>query len=115
MKPAVNQASVRTFFVGPELGLYTVGMLIRVVEFSSLCRKFERFLPESQHTQRKPLNFENWTNGEPQKLAKIKVFKVDCYILLLFLVLKLRLVAQNQWKKHTYIFTTFSTKKRVSG
>ena len=28
--------------------------------------KLERFLPKNQHTQRKFLNFENWTNGEPQ-------------------------------------------------
>ena len=25
-----------------------------------------RFLPKNQHTQKKFLNFENWTNGEPQ-------------------------------------------------
>ena len=29
-------------------------------------KKLERFLPKNQHTQRKVLNFENWTNGEPQ-------------------------------------------------
>ena len=28
--------------------------------------KFEIFLPKNQHTQRKFLNFENWTNGKPQ-------------------------------------------------
>ena len=28
--------------------------------------KLERFLPTNQHTQRKFLNIENWTNGEPQ-------------------------------------------------
>ena len=28
--------------------------------------KSERFLPKNQHTQRKFLNFENWTNREPQ-------------------------------------------------
>ena len=39
--------------------------------------KLERFLPKNQHTQRKLLNFENWTNREPQKFAKIRVFKVD--------------------------------------
>jgi hypothetical protein len=39
--------------------------------------KLERFLPKNQHTQRKFLNFENWTNGEPQYLAKIRRFKVD--------------------------------------
>ena len=27
---------------------------------------------KNQYTQRKLLNFENWTNGEPQYLAKIR-------------------------------------------
>ena len=27
--------------------------------------KLERILAKNQHTQRKFLNFENWTNGEP--------------------------------------------------
>ena len=39
--------------------------------------KLEIFLHKNQHTQRKFLNFENWTSGGPQKLAKIRVFKVD--------------------------------------
>ena len=26
--------------------------------------KLERFFPKNQHTQRKRLNFENWTKGE---------------------------------------------------
>ena len=39
--------------------------------------KVERFLLKNQHTLRKFLNFENWTNGEPQYFAKIGVFKVD--------------------------------------
>ena len=39
--------------------------------------KLEIFLHKNQHTQRKLLNFENWTNGEPQQLAKIIGFKVD--------------------------------------
>ena len=55
-------------------------------------------------TQRKLLNFENWTHGEPQQLAKIRVFKVDYFILPLFLVPNLKSVAQNEWKKHPYIF-----------
>ena len=38
-------------------------MAIRVVEFSNGVYKI---LPKNQHTQRKFLNFENWTNGEPQ-------------------------------------------------
>ena len=40
----------------------------------------------------------------PQKFPKIRVFKVDYFILTLFLVPKLRSVAQNEWKKHPYIF-----------
>ena len=47
------------------------GMLCRVWHyrlwsFKTRDTKLERFLPKSQHTQRKLLNFENWTNGEPQ-------------------------------------------------
>ena len=43
-------------------------MAIRVVEFSrgGGVTKLERFLPKNQYTQRKFLNFENLTNGEPQ-------------------------------------------------
>ena len=50
-------------------------MAIRVVEFSNGDTKLERFLHKNQHTQRKFLNFENWTIEEPQQLAKIRVFK----------------------------------------
>ena len=38
----------------------------RLWSFKSRDTKLERFLPKNQHTQRKLLNFENWTNGEPQ-------------------------------------------------
>ena len=31
--------------------------------------KLERFLPKTQHTQRKLLNFENWVNGEVSKIG----------------------------------------------
>ena len=41
-------------------------MAIRVVEFSYGGTKLERFLPKNQHTQRKLLNFENWTNEKSQ-------------------------------------------------
>ena len=34
--------------------------------FQTRYTKLERFLHKNQHTQRKLLNFENWTNGEPQ-------------------------------------------------
>ena len=42
------------------------------------------------------LNFENWTNGQLQYLAKIRVFKIDYLILPLFLVQKLKLMTQNE-------------------
>ena len=68
--------------------------------------KLERFLPKNQHTQRKFLNFENW----PQLLAKT-VFKIDYFILPIFLVPKLTSVAQNEWKKTPiYILFTFRSK-----
>jgi hypothetical protein len=47
--------------------------------FQTEYTKLERFLHKNQHTQRKLLNFENWTNGEPQQLAKIKGFKYDYF------------------------------------
>ena len=82
-------------------------MAVRVVEYIRGITgyiKLDRFLHKNQHTQRKFLNFENWTNGEPQLLAKIRVCIVDYFILPLFLMPKLRSVAQNEWKKHPYIF-----------
>ena len=42
------------------------GMAIQVVEFSRGGTKLARFLHKNQRTQSKLLNFENWTNGEPQ-------------------------------------------------
>ena len=38
--------------------------------------KLERFLPKNQPTQRFFLNFENWTNGGPQKLEKSEFLKL---------------------------------------
>ena len=64
--------------------------------FNTRDTKLERFLHKNQHTQRKLLNFENWTNGEPQWLEKIGVFKVDNFILPLFPMPKLISVAQNE-------------------
>ena len=49
--------------------------------------KLERFLHRNQHTQRKLLNFEFWTNGEPQNLQKSKCLKL---IILMFQAKKLR-------------------------
>ena len=42
--------------------------------------KLEKNLPKNQHTRRKFLNFENWTNGEVSKSAKspnLPTFKVN--------------------------------------
>ena len=41
-------------------------MAIQVVEFSKGGYKIRKILPKNQYTQRKFLNFENWTKGEPQ-------------------------------------------------
>ena len=41
--------------------------------------------------------------------AKIRVFKVDNFVLPLILAPKLRSVAQIEWKKHPYIFSTFGS------
>ena len=41
------------------------------------CTKSERFLPKIQHPPKIFQNFENWIiSGEPQYLAKIRIFKV---------------------------------------
>ena len=66
-------------------------------------------LHKNQRTQRKLLNFENWTNGE---LAKIRACKVEYFILPLFLTSKLGSMAQNEWKKHPNIFFLLSVKKK---
>jgi hypothetical protein len=41
-------------------------MALLVVEFSKEGYNIKKVLAKNQHTQRKFLNFENWTNGEPQ-------------------------------------------------
>ena len=56
-------------------------MALSVVEFSREGYKIKKiFFPENQYTQKNFLNFEDWTNGEPEWLVKIKVFKVDYFI-----------------------------------
>ena len=51
------------------------------------------------------------TTSGPQQFAKIRVFKVDNFVLPLILAPKLRSVAQIEWKKHPYIFfSTFGSK-----
>ena len=44
-------------------------------------------------------------------LAKIRVFKVDCLVLTLFLKPNLSSVAQIEWKKQPYIFFLLSVQK----
>ena len=51
----------------------------RLWSFKSRDTKLERFLHKNQHTQRKLLSFENWTNREAQQFAKIRAFKVDYF------------------------------------
>ena len=63
----------KKLFFGPAVWQYGLW------SFQMGYTKLERFLPKNQHTQRKFLNFENWTNREPQQLAKIRVFKVDYF------------------------------------
>ena len=46
-------------------------MAIWVVEFSNGGTKLDRFLPKNQHTQRKLLNFENWTNGSHSSFGEV--------------------------------------------
>ena len=36
-------------------------------------KKSERFLHKNQHTQRKLLNFKNWTNGKPQYTHSLSI------------------------------------------
>jgi hypothetical protein len=56
-------------------------MATPVVEFSSEGYKISKFLAQNQPTQRKLLNFENWSNGELSKLGIILenkvIFKTD--------------------------------------
>ena len=59
-----------TFTQGPTLCSLLL-VLCRIWQygfwsFQTGCTKLERFLHKNQHTQRNLLNFENWTNGEPQ-------------------------------------------------
>ena len=42
--------------------------------------KLKRFLPKTQHTKRKWLNFEFWINGELSKSAKIWLSKSIFYV-----------------------------------
>ena len=44
-------------------------MVIRIVEFQAGDTKLERFLPKNQHSQRKFMNFDNWSNGELSKIG----------------------------------------------
>ena len=49
----------------------------RLWSFQGRDTKLERFLAKNQHAQRNFLNFENWTNGKYQQLAKISFFQLN--------------------------------------
>ena len=56
-----------TFVVAPIIGKDTCTVWhFRLWSFKTRDTKLERFLHKNQHAQRKLLNFENWTSGEPQ-------------------------------------------------
>jgi hypothetical protein len=57
----INDYIPKLFFV-LVYGLWQYGLW----SFKTGYTKLERFLHKNQHAQRKLLNFENWTNGEPQ-------------------------------------------------
>ena len=44
------------------------------------CIKLEIFLPKNQHTQRKFLNFENWTNEEHQFVEKKRALELIVHV-----------------------------------
>ena len=72
----------RLYFLYQLLSVCILTMAIRVVEVSSGGTKFERFLPKNHQTQRKLLNFENWTYGEVSNFEhhfnnKAHYFKVE--------------------------------------
>jgi hypothetical protein len=52
-------------FQNPFLMVYSLWHY-RLWSFKTSDTKLEIFLHKYQHSQRKLLNFENWTNGEPQ-------------------------------------------------
>ena len=104
-------ASTPRFQKLSTLPLWQYGLL----SFQTGYTKLGRFLHKNHHTQRKLLNVENWTNGEPLQLAKSGACYVDYFILPIFLLPKLRSVAQNEWKKHPYcIVTSRSTSRLVT-
>ena len=88
----------------------------RLWSFQTGYTKLERFLHKNQRSQRKLLNFENWTNGEPQysSLQKSEFVKL---IILFFHYFW----CQNwdQWHKmsgkntHVYFFYFRFKNKRV--
>ena len=41
-------------------------MAVRVMKFSNAGYEIKKIFSKNQHTERKFLNFEGWTNGKPQ-------------------------------------------------
>ena len=55
----------QNFVIRPSYGDMGCGVFKRGVT------RLERFLTKNQHNERKFLNLENWTNGEPQIFLKL--------------------------------------------
>ena len=106
------------------VGTYILTIYISIDAYILGCPKLWRITKNSLHNEGiykwvnlAPIFF--WyellpTTSGPQKFAKISVFIVDNFVLSIFLVPKLRSVAQIEWKKHPYFFFYFWFKnKRV--
>ena len=74
---------------------YIIFLLLVQKKPSLSGKNWKGFCVKINCSQMKLLNLENWTDVEPQYLAKIRDFKVDYFILPLFLVPKLKSVTQN--------------------
>ena len=61
----VQQSSVTKSLSGQKSVLWQY----QLWSFQERDTKLERFLAKNQHTQRKSLNFENWSNGKMSRIG----------------------------------------------
>ena len=61
---SLHKYSLYKIIDGPDGVIHS--MAIRVVEFSNGVYKIRKIFAKKSIYQKKLLNFENWTNGEPQ-------------------------------------------------
>ena len=101
----------KTWKVIPEVP-HLYSMALPVVEFSRQGYKIGKVFPlKSTVVKWNYWIFRIWLMGSLSSLQKSEFSKVDYFILPLCLVPKLKPVAQNEWKKHPYIFfSTFGSK-----